>query len=71
MDLEVWTHHSFLPVVDFEGKPFGYLTRSDLVKAIGLNHEKNLLLDSGMELTARFFQFLAYMLGLVLSRGSK
>lgn len=65
---EEWRHLGGLPVVDLEGKLVGYVTRADLESAARTFRPANVFLESGAELSARFLQFLAYMMVLIISR---
>lgn len=65
---EEWRQLTGLPVVDFENKLVGYVTRADLVSAARKFRPANVFLESSVELSARFLQFLAYMMVLIISR---
>jgi len=71
MDREEWSYMTSLPVVDFEEKLVGFVTRSAMEQASGSHHKRNLFFDSSVELSTRFFQFLVYMMGVILDRGSR
>lgn len=63
-----WRHLASLPVVDFEDKLVGYVTRAELESAVRKLRPGNVFLDSSVELAARLLQFLAYTMVLIISR---
>ncbi|MDX1555003.1 MAG: hypothetical protein R3212_03160 [Xanthomonadales bacterium] len=65
---DAWQGLSTLPVVDFQEKLVGYITRADVSEAFGAAGSGNVFVDSAIELSSRYMQFLAYMLTLIISR---
>ena len=63
-----WTRLTCLPVVDHEGQSVGYVSRSTFESAHGSVGEGSLLLETGVELSKRFFEFMVYALVLIFDR---
>ena len=67
-DYALWEGHSSLPVVDYQGKPVGYVTRTAVEAASGETSQVNVLLNGSRELVTRFWQFLGIMLVFLIDR---
>lgn len=67
-DRREWAQLSSLPVVDHERQLVGYVSRSTFERAHGTVGEGSLLLETGIELSKRFFEFMVYVLVLILDR---
>jgi Mg/Co/Ni transporter MgtE len=67
-DREEWHRMTSLPVVDYEGRLLGYVTRSQFERSLETANERGVFLQAGMELTRQFFEFMAYMLVLIFER---
>lgn len=65
---DAWQGLSTLPVVDFQERLVGYITRADVSEAFNTEGSGNVFVDSAIELSSRYMQFLAYMLTLIISR---
>lgn len=63
-----WLRLTSLPVADFEGRLIGYVPRSVLEPAIRSTDEGRLFIETGVQVSKRFFEFMAYMLVLILDR---
>ena len=69
-DREEWAQLTSLPVVDYDRKLVGYVSRSSLESRLGNVDESDLFLQSVIELSKQFFEFMAAMLVLVFDRRS-
>ena len=68
LDRKNWQLFSSLPVVDFQDRLVGYITRSAVEAATASDRPGNVFLDSVVELSSRYMQFLAHMMALIISR---
>jgi len=65
---EHWEHQSSLPVVDYDHKPVGFVTRAAVDAATRTVAPRSYYLEAAGELTTRFWQLLSYLLVLMLDR---
>ncbi len=65
---DVWQGCAALPVVDHHQKLVGYITRSQVEEALGSASGGSIFLDSAIELSSRYLQFLAFVMTLIISR---
>ncbi len=68
LDPEVWQGRHRLPVVDFQDRLVGYISRSDVAASLGLSSPGSLFVESAVELSSRYMQFLAFVLTMIVSR---
>jgi Mg/Co/Ni transporter MgtE len=67
-DRAEWARLTILPVVDHDGQSVGYISRSTFERAHGTVGEGSLLLETGVELSKQFFEFMVYVLVLLFDR---
>lgn len=67
-DRSEWDRLTILPVVDHDGQSVGYVSRSTFERAHGSIGEGSLLLETGVELSKRFFEFMVYVLVMIFDR---
>lgn len=66
-----WSQMASLPVVDHEQRLVGYITRQAVENATATDREASYVLESAIELSKRFWEFLAYVMVLILDRRAK
>ena len=67
-DREEWHRMTSLPVVDYDRRLLGFVTRLQFENNLETTDEQGILLQSGIELSRQFFGFMAYMLILIFDR---
>ena len=70
LESDAWQRRNTLPVVDFQDRLVGYISQSDVAAVLGMSSPGSLFLESAVELSARYMQFLAYSLTFFISRRS-
>ena len=63
-----WSRLTSLPVVDYEGQLIGYVSRSGLESSLGAVDESSIFLQSGVELSKQFLEFMAQVLQMIFDR---
>ena len=63
-----WNRLTNLPVVDYEGQLIGYVSRSNLENSLGTEGESSIFLQSGLELSKQFLEFMAQVLQMIFDR---